>query len=88
MPDQLQASWSTPDPTNGMITSYTVFCRENGTMSAFIVNQVIEDGMATMAQLTRLSPFTAYECFVTANTSAGAGDRSNLDIEMTNEAGK
>ena len=56
-------------------------------MSEFNVREVVE-GMATMTQLTGLSPFTAYECFVMGNTSVGAGNASNLDIERTNEAGE
>lgn len=87
MPDQLFASWERPDPPNGNITSYTVFCRENDTSSSFTVAQVV-GGAATNVQLDELSPFTAYECFVTANTSVGAGNASNLDTERTNEAGK
>ena len=57
-------------------------------MSDFMPNQVVRDGMMTMAQLSDLLPFTAYECFVTANTSVGAGDASNSDDERTNEDGK
>ena len=56
-------------------------------MNEFVVAQVVEDTM-TMVQVTGLSAFTAYECFVTANTSVGEGDESNLDVEITNEAGK
>ena len=56
-------------------------------MSEFTVREVVE-GMGTMTQLTGLSPFTAYECFVTGNTSVGAGSPSNLDVETTNEAGE
>ena len=87
MPDQLLASWATPDPTNGDITSYTISCRENGTMSDFVLREVVL-GMETTVQLTGLSPFTAYECFVTANTSVGAGNASNSYVEITNEAGR
>ena len=88
MPDELLATWEIPDPTNGAIISYTVFCRENGTMSDFTVSSDGVQGTETMVQLAGLSPFTAYECFVTANTSVGAGNASNVDIETTNEAGK
>ena len=56
-------------------------------MGAFVLREVVL-GMETMVQLTRLSPFTAYECFVTANTSAGAGNASNQAVEITNEAGR
>jgi hypothetical protein len=76
----------TPNPTNGDILSYTVSCRENGTMDEFMIRQVVQD-TATMTQLTGLSPFTVYECFVTGNTSIGAGSESNVDVERTNEAG-
>ena len=88
MPTQLFASWTTPKPTNGDITSYTVFCRENGTMDDNFMTREEVQGMETMVPLTNLSPFTAYECFVVANTSVGAGNASNLDVERTNEDGE
>lgn len=56
-------------------------------MSYFVVSQDV-DGTETSTQLSGLSPFTAYECFVMANTSVGAGDASNVDVETTNEAGE
>ena len=85
MPTQLFASWTTPEPTNGDITSYTVFCRENGAVDGKFMAREVVLGMETMVQLTDLLPFTAYECFVIANTSVGAGNASNLDVERTNE---
>ena len=86
---QLEASWAEPDQPNGVITSYTVFCRDNDTTDDFtIFNTVEEPNLMTVVQLTSLSPFTAYECFATASTSAGEGDPSNTTSARTDEAGE
>ena len=87
MPTRLSASWMAPQTANGIITSYTISCRENGTMDEFVTT-VISNGQATTVNISGLSPFTVYECFVTANTSAGEGDSSNFDTARTDEDGK
>ena len=88
MPTQLSASWTAPQTANGIIISYTISCRENGTMDEFFITTVVSNGQATTVNISGLSPFTVYECFVTANTSAGEGDSSNVDTARTDEDGK
>lgn len=89
MSTQLQASWIEPDPTNGIITLYVVFCREiGGTMDD---NFMVNAGTATMTIVTfgeGLSAYTDYECFVIASTNAGQGEPSNKATARTDEAGK
>ena len=87
MPTNLSASWTAPQTANGIITSYTISCRENGTMDEFVTT-VVNDGLATTVIISGLSPFTVYECFATANTSAGESDRSNIDTAQTDEDGE
>ena len=81
---QLRATWMEPSPTNGMITFYSVFCRESGTMDVYFVTT----SESTSVQIQGLTPFTTYECFATANTSAGEGERSNIDTAITAEDGE
>ena len=81
---QLGAMWMEPSPTNGRITTYSVSCRENGTTDVYTVTT----SESTSVQIQGLTPFTTYECFVTANTSAGEGGRSNTDTAITAEDGE
>ena len=46
------------------------------------------DASMTSLIIDSLSPFTFYECFVTANTSAGQSEPSNTDTARTDEDGK
>lgn len=79
-----------PEPTNGVITAYTVFCRDNDTTESpdCMIFAMVEDTMTTVVQLTSLSAFTVYECYATDNTSAGEGDPSNTATTRTSEAGR
>ena len=81
---QLSAMWMEPSPTNGRITAYSVSCRENRTMDVYTVTT----SDSTSVEIQGLTPFTTYECFVTANTSAGEGGRSNTDTAITAEDGE
>ena len=77
------ASWSPPDPTNGIITAYTVFCKMPSDQEFTTLN------ISTLsATIMELIPFTSYECYVTANTSVGEGPPSNNDTAMTDEGGE
>ena len=44
-------------------------------------------GNETQATVTGLEPFTTYNCYVVANTSAGAGDPSFAHAATTDESG-
>ena len=80
----LLASWDVPATRNGIIQGYTVSCNATP-MATPITFDAPSDTL--VLNLTSLLPFTNYTCSVTANTSAGAGLASNLDLERTNEGG-
>ena len=84
-PNQLLASWSLPDPTNGIITAYTVFCKLPSDQEVTIRDTLNNSTLS--ATVMGLVPFTSYECYVTANTSVGEGPPSNDDTAMTDEDG-
>ena len=85
-PNQLMASWSPPDPTNGIITAYTVYCRVVSDQGFKAVRPTLT-GSDSSVTIMGLMPFTSYECYATANTSVGEGPPSNSDIAMTDEDG-
>ena len=85
-PNQLMASWSPPDPTNGIITAYTVYCRVVSDQGFKAVRPTLT-GSDSSVTIMGLMPFTSYECYVTANTSVGEGPPSNNDTAMTDEDG-
>ena len=86
-PRTLMASWMEPDPTNGIISNYTIRC--NDTISNFVrVTQVITDVSALSATLDGLTPFTMYECTISASTGAGEGASSGPQSATTDEDGK
>ena len=83
------ASWFPPNPTNGIIISYTVCCRISSdqlSISVKITVTIVNDSTLSTT-LMGLMPFTSYECYVTANTSAGEGSPSSNDTAMTDEDG-
>ena len=89
----LIATWTRPIPANGIITAYTLYC--TGSEQQFYEDQIVPepfslslDGNANSTTLERLEPFTEYECYITANTSAGEGDSSTPVIRRTNETSK
>ena len=94
-PSQLSASWSVPIPRNGIITAYSVHCNTSANQS--YPEQVIGSNVPTIRSvvngttlattLTELSPYTQYNCYVTANTSVGEGSPSVLSTSSTVEGG-
>ena len=86
-PRTLMASWMEPDPTNGIISNYTIRC--NDTISIVVrAPQVITDVSALSATLDGLTPFTTYECTISASTGAGEGASSGPQNATTDEGGK
>ena len=79
------ATWSPPDPTNGIIAAYTVFCKMPSD-EEFTIRDTLNNSTLS-ATILGLMPFTSYECYVTANTSVGEGPPSNNDTAMTDEDG-
>ena len=95
-PNQLTATWTPPIPKNGIITAYTVYC--NTSANQVYPEQVIGPNVPTVRSVvsgmtqavafsTGLSPFTQYNCYVTANTSVGEGPSLQVVNTMTSESG-
>ena len=78
-PNQLRASWVVPDPTNGLITNYTIRCNSSNTQPFMT--------METSFVIGDLRPFTYYSCNVSATTSAGEGPSSDSRTALTAEDG-
>ena len=88
---------------NGVILYYTVYCDKemsetgsgtsgDGELSpdnsdtSTIVSTVWAN--ETNAVVIELTPYTFYDCYVTANTSAGEGNVSVVDSAQTDESGR
>ena len=93
-PVQLFVSWLPPLEPNGVITAFTVYCHktnesneENFTSDGEVKTTTAPEN-ATETTISGLTPYTFYECFVTANTSIGEGIASNSVIARTDESGE
>ena len=75
----VQLSWVIPDPTNGILLSYTVVYY-NSTNSLMMVYS----NDTFMDTITNLNEDTDYNFVIYGNTSAGAGPNST-DLERTFE---
>ena len=95
--NQIALAWTPPTQTNGIIIAYTVYCNTSATQA--LPEQVIGPNGATVRSIvngtsqlaifnTGLNPYTQYECFVTANTSAGEGLASPILIVRTGQSGE
>ena len=101
-PTELLVSWEHPLEPNGIITSYKVYCYEtvdSGSGSAFgsedreilveeSVTIAVVPGDVTDAIVSELTPYTFYDCYVSANTSIGEGNATNSASARTDESGK
>ena len=93
-PTELLATWATPMTLNGIISNYTVYCRNSSTqMYSEMIPSDDEftsfdttDSPVTELTLTDLMPFTMYDCYVTATTGGGESQPSNMDTARTDEA--
>ena len=89
----LMASWSPPNPVRGHITAYTVYCNSSAQQAypeisnSVVLASITVDGDSTMMSIPELTPFTSYDCHVTASTSIGEGSPSNTATARTAEAG-
>ena len=92
---EIQATWVEPTTLNGVLANYTVFCRTsttqfyseqmpNSSNNFILVNTTGPD--ITEVTITGRSPFTEYECYVTASTGGGESEPSNNDSAKTDEA--
>jgi len=100
-PLELHAIWEPPLEPNGVITAYKVYCSvyEDGSGSGYvyltqntatnsIISTSVVPGNVTEAIVSGLTPYTLYECYVTANTSVGEGSASETVVAGTDESGK
>ena len=100
-PTSLFISWSEPTTLNGFISHYTVYCEEEDTtgsgsggfvspstvsMNQYMTNDTVP-GNSTFAVLSGLVPYTTYNCFVSASTSAGESSFSPMVTATTDESG-
>ncbi len=82
-PNTLSASWDIPEPTNGIISGYTINCSSSGGMVDFSFNESV-----LSTSLSGLTPFTEYSCTISASTGAGEGSASMVTATITDEDGK
>ena len=84
-PTQLRASWSTPDPANGVITEYTLRCTSDTQPPESFTNLI--SGNVSSFMLDNLRPYTTYSCNVSATTGDGEGPATEVMTAQTDEAG-
>ncbi len=96
-PYSLYIMWAQPEILNGIISQYTVYCAESSTSSGdgplspdteFGSNFVSASTNSTSLILTGLRPYTQYNCFVSASTSAGESEFSIVVSAATEQSGK
>ena len=89
-PRQLQANWSAPATTNGVITNYTLRCMfpmRSFTNVAGNVYFTTVTGNVLLFILDDLIPYTNYTCSVSATTGGGEGPATDMMTAQTDEAG-
>ena len=84
--DTLSATWMLPDPTNGVISGYTIDCVAQ--IPAMTELQFTADFPDTSTTLTELLPYTEYSCTIFATTGAGDGATTGPQVARTDEDGK
>ena len=90
-PHELLVNWTTPDSPNGIILYYTVYCsidEDQGGSSILEDRIVVVSGSYHYVIVMDLTPYTFYNCYVTATTSAGEGNSSMVVRAQTDESGK
>ena len=95
-PYSLYIMWAQPETLNGIISQYTVYCAESSTSSGDGLSPDIETGSDfvsastnnTSLILTGLRPYSQYDCFISANTSAGESELSAMISAITEQSGK
>ena len=89
----LLATWTPPTHRNSGIIAYTVYCNTSATqeydeqVNMPTIRAVVNGTTLAAIVDTNLSPYSQYDCYVTANTSAGEGRASNIMTARTRESG-
>ena len=78
-PSMLLASWTTPDPANGIIIGYRVNCHADP------FGSITLNSSASFAVLGNLKPYTQYRCSVQAFTGVGLGSASEQQVARTGQ---
>ena len=86
-PNTLSASWMAPDPTNGIVSGYTVYCSTTSSPGLVLEPFNIGSEEATTI-LSGLVAFTEYTCTISATTGAGEGNLTDPRTAITAEDGK
>lgn len=96
-PTELLVTWDPPAESNGIILIYTVYyyslhIAENQIFSNLTIQSPLDHVQVlsneTSAFLVDLTPYTFYGFQITANTSAGEGNFSLFEFNITDESGK
>ncbi len=86
-PNTLSASWMAPDPTNGIVSGYTIYC--SLTSSPELMLEPFDIGPKEASTiLSGLAAFTEYVCTISATTGAGKGSLADPRFAVTAEDGK
>ena len=89
-PNDLLVSWQCPAEPNSVMTSYKVYCSKNNSSTNeddSLATKVV-NGDATETAIGGLTPYTYYDCYVTANTSIGEGNTSETTTASTDDSSK
>ena len=80
------AKWESPNPTNGIITAYTVYCNVTVNQTNAIYIKTTVNGTITFSISS--NPLSLYSCYVTASTSVGEGTPSSIVTGRNGESGE
>ena len=94
-PNELLVVWTVPESPNGVVLNYTVYCDISETSASGDMltledtntTTVVVSGNLLSVVVTGLTPYTYYDCYVTANTSVGEGNASIVESAQTDESG-
>lgn len=91
-PNYLLVTWTAPENPNGIILNYTVYCFSDGDLimpgdSDITAIMVVVSGNHLSVVVMELTPYTFYDCYITANTSVGEGNSSRVETAQTDESG-
>ena len=93
-PMKLEARWTIPEESNGIILNYTVMCNGSEVMTSSMTfggsDAQLGSGRDNEISVTLvgLDPFTVYECSVSAATNDGVGNASETAVARTEQDGE
>ena len=96
-PNKLSIIWTPPVRRNGIITAYSVYCNPSESQenpvhligrNVSTIRVVVNETTLAIILDKDLNPYTQYECYVTATTSAGEGAPSERVTIRASESGE